>query len=436
MRVFTIDRSQGSWKYPFALIWIGQAFSLFGSGLAGFTIIWWLTATTGSATVLVTATLVTLLPGILIGPLAGALIDRWDRRTVIMVADLTGALGAAALAWLFWIDALAIWHVYLIMGLRSLGGAFHWPAMQASISLMVPERHLARIGGLNQMLQGATNIAAPPLGALLIAIWPLHVLMMIDVVTALVAITGVGLVRFPRPLPASSSTGRRPQGVTAEMLDGLRYIWRWPGLMMVMGMAAAINLLLTPAFSLLPILVTRHFGGGALHLAWMNAAEGAGLVLGGLAIGIWGGFRRRIHTVVLGLIGLGISILIIGAAPATAFMLALGAVALVGVMSPVVNAPLMAIVQSVVAPAMQGRVFTALGSVSMAMSPLGLVIAGPVADALGVQVWYLLGGSVCLLITLLVLSVPAVRNLEDHPRDRREDIVVQQSDVAAPQRQV
>lgn len=170
--MFTVDRSQASWKYPFALIWLGQAFSLVGSGLAGFAIIWWLTATTGSATVLATATLAALLPGILIGPLAGPLIDRWDRRTVIIVADLTGALGAAVLAVLFWADTLAIWHVYLIMALRSLAGAFHWPAMQASISLMAPERHLARIGGLNQMLQGATHIAAPPLGALLIAIWP------------------------------------------------------------------------------------------------------------------------------------------------------------------------------------------------------------------------------------------------------------------------
>ncbi len=427
--MFTIDRSHTSWKYSFALIWIGQAFSLFGSGLAGFAIIWWLTATTGSATVLATATLVALLPGILIGPLAGPLIDRWDRRTVIMVADLTGALGAAVLAVLFWADALAIWHVYLIMALRSLAGAFHWPAMQASISLMAPERHLARIGGLNQMLYGATNIAAPPLGALLIAIWPLHALMLIDVVTALIAVAGVGLVQFPRPLhPAHSSDGTS-NGVLAEMIAGMQYIGRWPGLIIVMTMAALINLLLTPAFSLLPILVTKHFGGGALQLAWMNAAEGAGIVLGGLMIGVWGGFERRMHTVVVGLAGLGVSILVIGAAPAAALLPALAAVAVVGAMSPVVNAPLMAIVQSVVAPEMQGRVFTALGSVSMAMTPLGLIIAGPVADALGVQVWYLLGGSICLLMTLLVIGIPAVRDLEDRPRDSGENVAVRTEKV-------
>lgn len=415
--MFTVDRSQASWKYPFALIWLGQAFSLVGSGLAGFAIIWWLTATTGSATVLATATLAALLPGILIGPLAGPLIDRWDRRTVIIVADLTGALGAAVLAVLFWADTLAIWHVYLIMALRSLAGAFHWPAMQASISLMAPERHLARIGGLNQMLQGATHIAAPPLGALLIAIWPLHALMLIDVVTALIAVAGVGLVRFPRPPRSAHSSDSTSTGVLAEMIAGMQYIGRWPGLIIVMTMAALINLLLTPAFSLLPILVTKHFGGGALQLAWMNAAEGAGIVLGGLIIGVWGGFERRMHTVVVGLVGLGISILVIGAAPAAAFLPALAAVAVVGAMSPVVNAPLMAIVQSIVAPEMQGRVFTALGSVSMAMTPLGLIIAGPVADALGVQVWYLLGGGVCLLMTLFVIGIPAVRDLEDRPRD-------------------
>jgi DHA3 family macrolide efflux protein-like MFS transporter len=415
--VFTIDRSHPSWKYPFAIIWIGQACSLFGSGLAGFVIVWWLTAATGSATVLAMATLATLLPGILIGPLAGVLIDRWDRRMVIMVADLTGACGAALLAWLFWIDALAIWHVYLIMTLRSLAGAFHWPAMQASISLMAPERHLARIGGLNQMLQGATSIAAPPLGALLIAVWPLHALMLIDVVTALIAVVGVGLVRFPCVPRRVSAVDGKQEGVMAGILVGLRYIWGWSGLMIVMGMAALINLLLTPAFSLLPILITKHFNGGALQLAWMNAAHGAGIVAGGLVIGVWGGFKRRMHTVIFGMIWLGISILVIGVAPAAAFLPALIAAALVGAMSPVVNAPLMAIVQATVDPTMQGRVFAALGSVSMAMSPLGLLIAGPVADTFGVQIWYVLGGGVCLLMTLIVAVVPAVRDLEDYRGD-------------------
>jgi DHA3 family macrolide efflux protein-like MFS transporter len=149
----------------------------------------------------------------------------------------------------------------------------------------------------------------------------------------------------------------------------------------------------------------------------MNAAHGAGIVAGGLVIGVWGGFKRRMHTVIFGMIWLGISILVIGVAPAEAFLPALIAVALVGAMSPVVNAPLMAIVQATVDPTMQGRVFAALGSVSMAMSPLGLLIAGPVADTFGVQIWYVLGGGVCLLMTLIVAVGPAVRDLEDYRGD-------------------
>lgn len=413
--MITIDRDKPSWKYPFALIWIGQVFSLFGSGLAGFVVIWWLTSTTGSATVLATATLASMLPGILIGPLVGALVDRWDRRTIMIVADLTGALGAAALAFLFWSDMLAVWHVYLIMAVRSLAGAFHWPAMQASTSLMVPEQHLARVAGLNQMVQGATNIVAPPLGALLIAIWPLHGLMLIDVVTALVAVVSISLVRIPRPPRVAADA---PQtGIKAEMIAGLRYIWQWPGLIMVMLMATVINLLLTPAFSLLPILVTKHFGGAALQLAAMNTAEGIGIVIGGLLIGVWGGFKRRIHTTIFGLIGMSFSILAIALAPANGFLIAVAGVAIVGLMSPIVNAPLMAVVQSVVAPDMQGRVFTVLGSISMAMSPLGLLVAGPIADAFGVQVWYLVGGILSFVMAFLAYAIPAVRNLEDRPRD-------------------
>ena len=154
----------------FFTIWTGQAFSLLGSNLVQFALVWWLTSSTGSATVLATATMVAILPGIVIGPFAGTLVDRWSRRWVMVVADGVIALTTLWAALLAWNGLLQPWHVYVIMFIRATAGGFHWPAMQASTSLMVPERLLSRVAGLNQTLYGLMQIAAPALGALLLSV--------------------------------------------------------------------------------------------------------------------------------------------------------------------------------------------------------------------------------------------------------------------------
>src|SRR5262245_54341449 len=143
-----------NWARHFFTIWTGQAFSLFGSALVQFALIWWLTQRSGSATVLAIATLVGMLPQIVIGPFAGALVDRWNRRVIMILADTLIAASTLVLIWLFASDRVQIWHVYAILAVRALGTAFHFPAMSASTPLMVPEDQLTRVNGLNQTLQG------------------------------------------------------------------------------------------------------------------------------------------------------------------------------------------------------------------------------------------------------------------------------------------
>ena len=141
-----------NWAARFFTVWGGQAFSLFGSSLVQFALVWYLTKQTGSATVLATATLVAMLPQIVLGAFVGALVDRWNRRLIMIIADGGIALATVALIYLFLSGQVQIWHIYLILMIRSLGQAFHFPAMQASTSLMVPEKHLTRISGANQTL--------------------------------------------------------------------------------------------------------------------------------------------------------------------------------------------------------------------------------------------------------------------------------------------
>ena len=205
-----MQKEKSAWRMPFFTIWGGQAFSLLGSQLAQFALVWWLTEETGSATVLALATLVALLPQIFLGPVMGALVDRWNRRVVMIVADACIALVGLVLAYLFWSEALEIWHVYLVMFARALGGAVHWPAMQASTTLLVPKKELSRVGGMNQTLYGLLGITAPPLGALLMEWLPLHGIMLIDVATAALAIGPLFFIHIPQPERAGGSRGVLP----------------------------------------------------------------------------------------------------------------------------------------------------------------------------------------------------------------------------------
>jgi DHA3 family macrolide efflux protein-like MFS transporter len=415
--MMTTSSSQSKSMTSFLVIWGGQVFSLIGSQLVQFALVWYLTATTGSATVLALATLVALLPQIFLSPVAGALVDRWNRRLVMMAADGAIALATIALAALFALDAVQVWHIYLLMLIRSAGAAFHWPAMQASTSLMVPEKHLSRVAGLNQSLWGIAGILAPPLGALLLGVLPMQGVLAIDVGTAVLALTPLVFIAIPNP---ERGDDPGPQGerssVVADLRQGLRLVWSWPGLTLVIVIATLINLLIVPAISLMPILVTEHFGRGVLQLAWMQAAWGVGMVLGGLLMGVWGGFKRRMVTALLGLILMGTGLAAVGLAPSTAFTLALGAFFLGGTMNPVVNGSVFAALQASVPADMQGRVFTLLLSGSAAMAPLGLAVAGPLADTFGVRIWFVAGGLLTLLIGIGSAFVPALMNLEEEGR--------------------
>jgi DHA3 family macrolide efflux protein-like MFS transporter len=397
---------------PFLVLWSGQAVSLLGSQLVQFALIWWLTQKTGSATVLAMASLMGLLPQVLLGPFVGVLVDRWNRRLTMLAADSLVALATVALAYLFWIDAAAIWHVFLILFIRALAGAFHWPSMQASSTLMVPEEHLTRIQGLNQMLNGGLNILSAPLGALLIEAIPLQGILAIDVVTAVLAITILFFIHIPQP-QRSAEAAQVQTSFWQDMREGVQYIRGWRALMLLIALALGINFLLNPAFSLLPLLVTEHFAGGAFQLGAMESALGIGVLLGGILLGTWGGFKKRMVTSLAGLIGFGLSILLIGVAPANLFMLAVGGMFGAGIMMTFTNGPILAVLQIIVEPDKQGRVFTLLGSLSAAMSPLGLIIAGPVADAIGVRAWFVAGGLAMLLGGLFSFVTPLLLNIEN-----------------------
>jgi DHA3 family macrolide efflux protein-like MFS transporter len=423
------DKNQPRSMMPFFVIWSGQAVSLLGSQLVQFALVWWLTDTTGSATVLAGATIVALLPQIFFSPIAGTLVDRWNRRVVMIVADGIIALATLLLAALFALGAVQVWHVYVLMFVRSLGGAFHWPAMQASTTLMVPEKHLARVGGLNQMLFGLTNIISPPLGALLLAALPMQGILGIDVITALFAIVPLFFVFIPQPARQEVPETDR-SSVFSDFSEGMRFVWGWPGLMMILVMATVLNMLAYPAMSLLPLMVTEHFNAGAPQLAGLESAFGIGMVIGGITLGVWGGFKQRIVTALMAAALQGVGFTLVGLAPVNAFGLAMAAFFFIGVMNPIVNGSLIAVLQAAVPPQMQGRVFTLVSSAAAAASPLGLVVGGPVADAVGEQIWFLVAGFASIVMTTGALFVPPIMRIEDKVDSQGEVAVAALAGVA------
>lgn len=415
MAVYMNNQAPKEFSERFWLLWGSQAVSIAGSFAVQFAIIWWLTTTTGSATVLATATMIGLLPQVLLGPFFGALVDRWNRKRVMLISDSVIALASAWLAWLFYIDAATATHVFVVLGVRAIGGAIHAPAMLASTTLMVPEEHYVRVQGLNQALTNGSPLLAAPLGALLISTLPMSAVMMVDVLTALIAVVPLLFVFVPQP--DGEDEGEDQQSIFADVAEGIRYLRdRKEQMYLVIG-ATFVNFCIVPAFALLPLLVMQELNGGAYYLSVLQLVFGVGGVIGGSVLASWGGFNRRVYTVILGFTLMGAGTLLVGIAPgAVAWTPGLG-LFLVGAAAALINGAILAILQARVPADYQGRLFTLLASIAGAMTPFALLLAAPVAELFGIRFWYIAGGIACIAVALVSAAVPAIAKMEDVATD-------------------
>lgn len=393
---------------PFFLIFTGQAVSLIGSRLVQFSLVWWLTQQTSSANVLAFASIMAILPQAILTPFAGVLVDRWNRKRIMLFADAGIAVVTLFLAFLYASGLIQVWHIYVMMFLRSLGGGFHWASMQASTSLMVPKEQMARVAGLNQSIQGIASIVAPPVGAILIEVLPIQYVLSIDVITAIFAIIPLIFVHVPQPLRQLAGT----RSILEDMRGGFDFILRYKGLQIIIIMSLLINLLTSPGFTLLPLLITTYFKGGALELAWIQSAMGLGMIIGGLLLGVWGGFDNRIKTAFVALIVSSIGLLGFSQTPPDLFIFAVGSIFVFGVTNSVANSSFFAALQTFVPPEIQGRVFTLLMASSVLAQPIGLAIAGPVAEVFGIRSWFVMGSAVMLIMSFWAFTNSDVMDLE------------------------
>jgi MFS transporter, DHA3 family, macrolide efflux protein len=404
-----LSRMKNNWVARFIPLWIGQALSLLGSQLVQFAIIWYLTRETNSATTLAIASMMGLLPQVLLSPFIGTWVDRGNRRLILIAADSTVAAATLALALLFTLGLIQIWQIYVALLIRAVAGGFHQSAFGASIVLLVPREQLARVQGFNQALYGGLNVISAPLGAYLLSILPMQGILGIDVGTALLAVSILLFIRIPQP----ERRAQTPSTFWQDFGAGFRYISGWRGLVILLGLVMVINFFFSATEPLTPLLITNHFGGDASRLGWWLSSFSAGTVLGGLTLGTWGGFKRKIITAQLGLILAGLSTTVIGVVPGDMFWLGLTANAALGFLLPIINGSFGATLQATIVPQMQGRVFAFIFSAAMLVSPLALMVAGPFADTFGIQVWFLIAGVSCTLLGIAGIFSSDVMSMEN-----------------------
>lgn len=394
----------------FFVIFASQAFSIFGSQVAGFALAWYMAKQTGSATILAMAMLASLLPAVIAGPFIGPFIDRWNRKKIMIYGDLVTALLTLVLVILFWTNTIQIWHIYVINACSSVSGSFQWPALSASIPMIVPEKHLSRANGLRMMLSGIINLVGPPAGAFLMEALDIQWVLSVDVFTAVIAIGCLLPLAIPQP-PRTTLTVK--PNIIGDMVQSFRYIVSLKGLLFLFVLFSFINFFGAPISSLMPIFVTNHLNGEVLRLGWLQTAFGAGIIAGGLILGVWGGFKRRVFTSFIFLIIGSAATIVFSFIDINTYWLGLAMLALFGITMAFVNGPLNAVLQSVIARDIQGRIFSLLGSISSGMMPLGLAVAGPVADAIGVRTVFLVAGIGPLLLGLMGFASRDLMTMED-----------------------
>lgn len=359
----------------FGLVWFGQLISGVGSGLTNFALGIWVLQKTGSVTQFAGIAFFGALPGLLIAPLAGVYVDRWDRRQVMQWANLGSGLRTLAVAALMWQGALEIWHVYVAVAVASVFRTFHLPAYMASTTLLVPKKHLARASGMMQFGQAAAETLAPVLAAQLVLLIRVEGVLLLDFVTFLFAVATLAMVRIPRP--AASGAGRAGRGsMWQQAAIGWQFIRERPGLRGLLVYFAMVNLIFSMASVLIvPLVLSMKDASTAGQVLTIS---NAGLLAGSVLMTVTGGPRRKIHGVLgFGLL-FGLALVIVGLRP-NPWLIAAG-LFLTMFGAPVINGASQAIWQIKVPPDVQGRVFAVRRMLAQFTAPMGILIAGPLAD--------------------------------------------------------
>lgn len=399
-----------NWRKNIYLFLGGQFLSGITSMVVQYAIIWYLTRETGSATVLSLATLLGMLPMVLLSPFVGPFIDRLDKKRVLIVTDLIVAAFALILSIAGTVsDSFPLWLVFVSLTMRSIAQTFQMPTIQSILPTMVPEAELTRINGQLGMVQSANMIIAPALGAFLFAVVPMNFLILLDVLGALL---GIGMILFVT-IPHLPSQGEKVHILT-DTKFGLKLLVENKGLWYITLLGAAFTLIFMPAVSMYPLMTMDYFGGTVGQAGLIEVLYSVGMLAGGVVIGVFGKWRDRMKPVFVAYAAIGVFYGFSGYLPgnSTGFFWFCVLNALSGLATPFFNTLLMAMIQQSYQPQHLGRVLGVLNSLMSITGPVGLIFAGPLADAIGVEKLFVIAGVGTLICGIITYLIPSARHYD------------------------
>lgn len=361
----------------FLLIWIGQFVSILASGMSNFALTIWMYQQTGSATAMGLMQVFYITPFLLLSPVAGVMVDRYNRKLMMAVSDVLAFTATLGLLVLSALGRLEFWHLYFAAIFYGLGNTFQWPAYSAAISTMIPKEQYGRANGLMSLMEAGPGVLAPLTAGALLPLITLNGILLLDVVTFVLAVGALLLVFVPQPVRTAEGEAARG-GMLKEAAFGFKYIFQRPSLLGLQLIFFAGNLFSGIAFTLVAPMILARTDQNSLIFGSSQTAGAIGGVLGGVLMSVWGGFKRRVHGVLLGWMLVGVEFLLIGlgrSLPWWAVGMAFG-----GLVGALINTSNQSIWQAKVAPDLQGRVFSSRRLIAWFTQPISPVIAGTLAD--------------------------------------------------------
>ncbi len=384
---------KNNWKKDTFLFLAGQTISLFGSSLVQYAIMWYITLNTKSGVMMTISIICGFVPTFFLSPFAGVWADRYNRKMLIILADTFIAVTTLLMAVLFYAGYDSIWLLFLMSSFRAIGSGTQLPAIGAFIPQIVPEDKLTKVNGINSSIQAMIMLVSPMLSGALLTMATIETIFFIDVVTAAVAVV---ILLFFLKVPAHAKA-QTPQEISyfRDLHDGIVYIGNHTYVRKFFVFCAFFFFLIAPAAFLTPLQVTRSFGDDVWRLTAIEISFSIGMMLGGILMASWGGFKNKVHTMTFACLIIGVCTFALGIIPI--FWIYLFFMVLTGVSIPIFNTPSTVLLQEKVEPDFLGRVFGVMGMISSAMMPLGMLVFGPTADIIRIE-WLLIGTGVLLFI--------------------------------------
>ncbi|MEQ8200458.1 MAG: MFS transporter [Syntrophomonadaceae bacterium] len=390
-----------SWKKHIILFLLSQTISLFGSSLVQYAILWYITLQTKSGVMMTISIICGFLPTLFLSPFAGVWADRYNRKVLIMVSDAMIAAATLTVAIIFLSGYDHLWLLFAVLAVRSLGTAVQMPSVGAFIPQLVPVEKLTRVNAANSSIQSTVFLVSPMIAAALLTVSTIEMIFMIDVVTAILAI--MVLLLFLHVPAHTKALQQKTMSYFMDLKEGFSYINHHRYIKGLFIFCGVFFLLVAPASFLTPLQVTRTFGADVWRLTAIEVLFSTGMIVGGILMASWGGFRNRVYTMTAATLAFGGCTMALGLVPN--FWVYLAFMGLAGISIPFYNTPFTVLLQERVDTDILGRVFGVLTMISSSMMPLGMLVFGPLADTVVIErLLVVTGGLICAEGLFLGLS--------------------------------